>query len=82
MKSQALIEMLERIIDKRVKKPFTLGRIDPKYTGGLPKILFDGDSQVSIKSYSYLSSYTPKANDRVLLVNIAGTHLVIGKIIS
>lgn len=80
MKSQDLVEIIEEIVNKKDKKVFTLGTVDPNYTSGAPKILFDGEGAVSTKRYSYLSSYKPAARDRVLLVNISGTHIIVGKI--
>lgn len=64
------------------EKPFTLGKIDPAYSGsGRPKVIFDGSTTVSSKTYPYLSSYTPQANDRVILANVGGTHVILGKIV-
>lgn len=62
-------------------QPFSLGTVASNHTSGRPQIVFDGDSSPSTKRYPYLSSYTPTANDRVLLVNIGGSHIVIGKIV-
>jgi hypothetical protein len=66
--------------------PFSLGKIDSTYSSSTtpkarPKVVFDGDTVASSKAYPYLSSYTPTANDRVLLVNVGGSHVIIGKII-
>ena len=61
------------------KKVYKLGKIDPNYASGDPKILFDGETKVSVKKYKTIN-YSPFANDRVLLVNIAGTYLVLGKV--
>lgn len=64
------------------EKPFTLGKIDPTYNGsGRPRVIFDGSTVVSSKTYPYLSSYTPQANDRVILANVGGTHVILGKIV-
>lgn len=59
---------------------FRLGKIDPNYTTGRPRIVFDGESVASGKQYPYLSSYTPAANDRVLLALVSGSYIVLGKI--
>lgn len=53
-----------------------LGKIDPNYSSGRPSIVFDGESQSSVKRYPYLSSYQPTANDRVMIVR----GVVAGKI--
>lgn len=64
------------------EKPFTLGKIDPAYSGsGRPRVIFDGSTTVSSKTYPYLSSYTPQANDRVILANVGKTHVILGKIV-
>jgi hypothetical protein len=78
--TQDFIEIIEKMIKKEVDVSFSLGRIDPKYNGGNPRILFDGETKLSIKRYPHLSTYKPQANDRVLLANLAGTHIVIGSI--
>ena len=67
------------ILKNDEKKVFKLGKIDPNYVSGDPKILFDGETQVSTKTYKTIN-YTPAAGDRVLLVSIAGTYLVLGKV--
>lgn len=59
---------------------FRLGKIDPSYTTGSPKIVFDGESAVSGKQYPCLSSYAPAANDRVLLAAVSGSYVILGKI--
>jgi hypothetical protein len=65
----------------KTDKTFSLGTISSTHTSGRPKVLFDGDTVVSAKQYPYLSSYTPSANDRVLLVNVGGSHVIVGKIV-
>lgn len=47
---------------------------------GKPTIRFAGEDQPSQKKYSFLDSYTPVEGDRVLLANVSGTYVVIGKI--
>lgn len=44
------------------------------------KIKFDGENLVSEQYYSRLDSYTPANEDRVLLAQIAGTHVILGKV--
>lgn len=60
---------------------FRLGKIDPAYSSGRPRIVFDGETAASTKQYPYLSSYIPVAGDRVLLARVAGSYIVIGKVI-
>jgi len=62
------------------KNPFKLGRV-VSVTDGLPSILFDGEETASGKLYARLDSYTPTVNDRVLLVKVSGTYIVLGKVV-
>ena len=50
-------------------------------TSGGVKVRFDGETAPSTKLYKRLASYSPTVNDRVLLVNVGGTYIVLGKII-
>lgn len=63
------------------KSSFRLGEIGSPYSSGRPTVIFDGETGASTKQYPYLSSYTPAANDRVLLVKVAGSYVILGKII-
>lgn len=58
-----------------------LATVDPAYAAGRPKITFDGETTLSTKTYPYLASYTPGANDRVLLVQSGHTWVIIGEIV-
>lgn len=53
------------------------GKIDPAYTTGSPKVQFDGETTVSVKTYKRLASYTPVANDRVMIFE----GVILGKIV-
>ena len=50
-------------------------------TNGL-SILFDSETEATTKDYKYLASYVPAVGDRVLIEQISGTYVIIGKIIS
>ena len=50
-------------------------------SNGRPVIKFYGESENSKKMYKYLSSYTPAAGDRVLVVSVGGTCVIIGKVV-
>ena len=51
-------------------------------TSGGISIQFDGETSASAKKYKRLASYSsPAVNDRVLLVNVGGTYIVLGKIV-
>lgn len=56
-----------------------LGTVDPAYTTGDPKITFDGESSLSGKTYPY-AGYTPQAGDRVVLLPVGNSWLIIGAI--
>ena len=60
---------------------FRLGKIDPSYSSGRPKIVFDGETTASTKQYPYLAPYAPTAGDRVLLAKVAGSYVIMGKVI-
>lgn len=47
------------------------------YISGRPTLIFDGESTATIKQYPYISSYTPTAGDRVMVVN----GVIIGNIL-
>lgn len=61
-------------------KPVKLGTIDAGYVSGLPSILFDGDTVPSIRGYAWVDPYVPKAGDRVALVPVGTTYLIVGKV--
>ena len=63
------------------KPLYRLGKIDSEYSSGRPKIVFDGEITACEKQYPYLDSYTPTANDRVMLLRVSGSYIVIGKVI-
>jgi len=78
---QDLIDLIEMMIDKKSKKPFKLGTVDPAHTEGMnPRVIFDGELEPSIKRYTHLSSYNPKGGDRVIMAHIGKTYVVLGKI--
>jgi protein-disulfide isomerase len=70
------------IVNKSSKEnKYKLGTIDPSYSKGRPRVIFDGEDTPSQKKYPYLGSYTPGKNDRVLLLSVSGTYVVLGKVI-
>lgn len=45
-------------------------------------VQFDGETAPSTKKYKRLSSYSsPAVGDRVMLAEIAGTYVIIGKVV-
>jgi hypothetical protein len=63
-------------------RPIKLGTIDQYYTAGLARILFDGESSTSQKGYSWVSSYSPIAGDRVFLIPVGQSYIIGGKMSS
>ena len=51
-------------------------------TSGGVSVQFDGETTPSTKKYKRLASYSsPTVNDRVLLVKVGGTYVIIGKVV-
>lgn len=59
-----------------------LGVIDTVDSVNGLKVIIDGESSPSTKKYSYIASYVPVANDRVIIEEINGSYVIIGKIVS
>lgn len=72
---------VEQQVQNSERNTFRLGRVDPDYSGGRPSVIFSGETIKSVKKYPYLSSYSPKANDKILLASIGNSYVIIGKII-
>lgn len=53
-------------------------KIDPAYTSGRPRVIYDMDvvSSTLSKPLSYVDSYTPAAGDRIMIIK----GVIIGKI--
>jgi hypothetical protein len=68
---------ISAFMNPKQEKIVQFARVDPNYTSGRPRLIFDGENTVSGKAYPYLSSYTPAANDRVMVVK----GVVVGKIV-
>ena len=51
-------------------------------TSGGIYVQFDGETTPSTKKYKRLASYSsPTVNDRVLLIKVGGTYVIIGKVV-
>lgn len=74
-------DFLNIIGDKEKQASFRLGTIPADYTSGRPKVQFDGETTASTRTYPHLASYTPAANDRVLVAMVGKGGVVVGKII-
>lgn len=68
--------------DSPADRPCLLGVIDPAYAGlpNLPKVTFEGESTLSGKTYAHLASYVPVAGDRVALMPVGTTYLIVGPV--
>jgi hypothetical protein len=80
MTPEELVSLIGQI--HKTEKVFSLGVLPSNYSSGKPQIIFDGEETASLKAYPYLSSYTPSAGDRVLIANIAGSHVILGKVMT
>lgn len=67
------IAMMKRLQNQKTIKFAT---VDPEYTSGRPRVIFDGESTPTTKAYVYLSSYSPAANDRVAIIQ----NVIVGKL--
>lgn len=57
--------------------PFQFGKVNPSYTSGAVFVIYDKDIiDGKLTKVSYLSSYTPTANDRVLIAE----GVILGKV--
>lgn len=78
-------ELVRQVIDERTRAgelmEGRLGTIDPAYSTGAPKVIFDGEDAVSGRTYMRLASYTPVAGDRVELLRFGSTWVIQGKVV-
>ncbi|NNJ32450.1 hypothetical protein G9470_22045 [Bacteroides xylanolyticus] len=61
-------------------KAYRMAVVD-NVTGGRPYLRFYGETAASQKPYKYLQSYTPTANDKVLVARVAKTYVILGKVV-
>lgn len=59
---------------------FRLATIPSGYTMGIPTLIFDGEGSATTRQYHYLASYTPTANDRVLVAMVGHGGVILGKV--
>lgn len=61
---------------------YKMGTVTALANGGAPMVTFDGETIASQKLYKRLASYSsPSVNDRVLMLKISGTYVILGKVI-
>ena len=59
-----------------------LGTITAYTSGTGVKVQVDGEDSGTTKNYQFLSSYTPAVGDRVILEEISGSYVIVGKVAS
>ena len=57
-----------------------IGTIKSNTSGSGVTVQIDGESAATTKKYTHLSSYTPAVNDRVLIAEVGGSYVILGKI--
>lgn len=57
-----------------------LGTIAASLDGSGVQLVLDGEVATTQKYYKYLESYHPTVGDRVLVEEISGTYVVLGKV--
>lgn len=60
---------------------FKLAKVSESYTSGRPLVIFEGERAQSQKEYPHLESYTPSADDWVLMAKVGKSYVILGKII-
>lgn len=73
-------EFVQNLEPEKGQGNFKLATVVELFDIDTAKIQFDGEDTPSEKQYAYLTSYTPKLNDRVLLCIVGGTYIILGKI--
>lgn len=63
-------------------RPVRLAVVDATYMTGWPKVTFEGESTLSGKQYPHVDSYSPAPGDRVVLVPVGTTYLIVGAVSS
>lgn len=46
-----------------------------------PVIKFYGETSNATKSYKYLESYIPEIGDKVILIRVGGTYVILGRVV-
>lgn len=74
-----VFDFVETFQNLEVPNEIKLGKVDPNYSSGRPRVIYDSDIAAGTlsKPLPRLASYTPTANDRVLIIR----GVIIGKIV-
>lgn len=59
--------------------PYRLASITAIDSGGV-SVQFEGEDTASDKTYTVVQSYHPTLNDRVVMLNVSGTYIVLGSV--
>jgi len=73
-------EFVQELNSEEKQNNFKLATVVELFENGTAKIQFDGEDVPSEKQYAYLSSYAPEAGDRILLIALGGTYVILGKV--
>ncbi|MFJ3393971.1 siphovirus ReqiPepy6 Gp37-like family protein [Leifsonia aquatica] len=73
-RTESRVSLLERNAEPSGVR---IGTIDPFYTSGLPRVMFDGDDGYSSKGYPWVYPYSPMPRDRVVLASTREGSFVI-----
>lgn len=73
------VEQRTRNLDSGTLVQTVTGTIDPAYVSGDPNVTITGSGALT-GPYQTLASYTPVANDPVLLIPSGATYVVAGKL--
>lgn len=77
MRAEDFVELMRELLQKEQPAQLAFGTIDPTYTVGLPKVVFDGELTASVKAYPHNRDYTPAASDRVALIGSGRSWLIL-----
>lgn len=58
-----------------------LGTVDPAYASGRPRVTLDGTTALSPAGFPRNNNYTPVAGDRVLLLPVGSSFVVLCKVV-
>lgn len=78
MYESAIAEKQEEKKNTKQEEITKWAKVTSFFSDGCPKITFDGEEEESNKKYSYLYTYKPSINDKVLLIKTNATYIIIG----
>ena len=81
MTPERFLKMMRDYFKQEQNKTVRYGTIPGSYVAGRPTVQFDGETAASTKTYPYLSTYTPTAGHRVMLVRDpeGATWVIVGR---